>query len=86
MLKLIFIKMKSLNFQKLNITGTDVLTRLQMKKIVGGHSDGPGVCLIGKVCYSEHTHSYGICYPRGLDCLCVAQGVGVFTPECDGMA
>ena len=32
--------MKTLNFQKLNITGADVLTRLQMKKIVGGHSWG----------------------------------------------
>jgi natural product precursor len=32
--------MKSLNFQKLNISGADVLTRLQMKKIVGGHGDG----------------------------------------------
>ncbi len=32
--------MKSLNFQKLNISEADVLTRLQMKKIVGGHDHG----------------------------------------------
>lgn len=29
--------MKSLNFQKLNIQGSDVLTRLQMKKVMGGY-------------------------------------------------
>lgn len=31
--------MKSLRFQKMNIVGSDILTRLQMKKVVGGHAN-----------------------------------------------
>jgi hypothetical protein len=39
--------MKSLNFQKLNISGADVLTRLEMKRVIGGYegeADPDGSC------------------------------------------
>ena len=33
--------MKSLNFKKLNLRNEDVLSRTEMKKILGGHSSSP---------------------------------------------
>jgi hypothetical protein len=43
--------MKKLSFKKLNIPDTDVLTRLQMKKIVGGYDVGS--CTGVVMCSSE---------------------------------
>jgi natural product precursor len=42
--------MKSLKFKKLNISDADVLSKLQMKKITGGH-DERGCKDIGTVCH-----------------------------------
>lgn len=42
--------MKSLSFKKLNISEADVLTKLQMKKIVGGHDQWPACGTGGDIC------------------------------------
>lgn len=47
--------MKSLNFQKLNLSGMSVLTRLQMKKLIGGH--GSGTCT--STCWINVTEELG---------------------------
>jgi len=46
--------MKKLNFKKLNIEQADVLTSLQMKKIVGGHEPITVYCYV--VCLSGHDY------------------------------
>lgn len=68
--------MKSLQFQKVNIQEEDVLTRIQMKQVVGGHD--------GNTCKVTNTQGDGsgtiwtITFPAGYSCSEQSQWTGNF--------
>jgi hypothetical protein len=61
--------MKSINFSKMNFQGEDILTRLQMKRVKGGHgtcqalvpnSDGNGTTVLEGMSAGEASGAHGM--------------------------
>ena len=75
-------KMKSLNFQKLNLRKEDILSKTQMKNILGGYDGGAGNggCKADAFCSIKNgnTITIGTCneVDTKLGCQCVCSLVG----------
>ncbi len=74
--------MKSLNFKKSNLQSQDLLSKAQMKKILGGHDGGtacpPGSCTWWELVSGGRLipHEDGTCTARGgiqTGCACEGQ-------------
>lgn len=76
--------MKKLRLDFKNFNETEILSREQLKKIIGGDTSlGGSGCSVGQKCWNEFMQGYGVCMISAYGCQCLKYGVYAWSYDCE---